>query len=178
MSIKSESPHSTTHAQAVRDGHSPSATTRYSVSLDATNRSHGTLPTTFRLVKGAAPLTGAPPLPQVAILPSGVATIVGSSPTMTVDVSKLGPDMNTPHFAVRAALPIPPDSELIGSSTLAGLDPATMWHSHSPGLEVMRNGDVVAVWFSSSAGHAGEPGKESSINSRMVQARLRHGSDL
>ena len=40
--------------------------------------------------------------------------------------------------------------------------------SHSPGLEVMPNGDVLAVWFSSAAGH-GEPGKESSLNSRMVQ---------
>merc|ERR1711871_1258014 len=52
-----------------------------------------------------------------------------------------------------------------------------MFHNHSPGLEVLKNGDVLAVWFSSAASGAGEPGKESGINSRMVQARLRHGSD-
>jgi hypothetical protein len=50
-------------------------------------------------------------------------------------------------------------------------------HNHSPGFEVLPNGDVLAVWFSSSVGvSGGEPGIEGSINSRMVQARLRHVS--
>ena len=33
-----------------------------------------------------------------------------------------------------------------------------MWHNHSPGFEVLPNGDVLAVWFSSStSGVGGEP---------------------
>jgi hypothetical protein len=91
-----------------------------------------------------------------------------------VDVASLGPDMQKPLFNVRMVLPIPPDSEKAGTASLTGLDPATLWHNHSPGFEVLPNGDVLAVWFSSSAGsETGEPGSEGSINSRMVQARLR-----
>ena len=38
-----------------------------------------------------------------------------------------------PLFDVRMVLPVPPDSETEGTASLAGLDPATMYHSHSPG---------------------------------------------
>ena len=45
-------------------------------------------------------------------------------------------------------------------------------------MEILANGDVLAVWFSSAVGPgSGEPGDESSINARMVQARFRHGAD-
>ena len=165
--------------KAVRDGSSPAHTTRFSTPPDATNALHGYPATSFRLMKvaaaEAAPKLGPPPLPQVGILSNGLAQVDGGG---TVDVSRLGPPKATPHFRVQAALPIPPDSELGGTATLTGLDPATMWHSHSPGLEVLPNGDVLAVWFTSSVGPTGgEPGTEYAINSRMVQSRLRHGSD-
>ena len=116
--------------KVIRDGTSASATTRYSQSIDASFRSAGTPPATFRLVKMAAaaqsPAVGNPPLPQVGILPSGKVTVGGGGET--VDVSLLGPSPAAPHFAVRAALPIPPDSENEGTASLTGLDPATMFH--------------------------------------------------
>ena len=61
-----------------------------------------------------------------------------------MDVAKLGPDAQRPLFSVRMAMPIPPDSETDGTASLAGLDPATLFHNHSPGLEVLPNGDVLA----------------------------------
>ena len=116
--------------KVIRDGSSASATTRYSQSIDASFRSAGTPPATFRLVKMAAaaqpPAVGNPPLPQVGILPSGEVIVGGAGGT--VDVSLLGPSPAAPHFAVRAALPIPPDSENEGTASLTGLDPATMFH--------------------------------------------------
>eukprot|EP01049_Picozoa_sp_SAG25_P007695 SAG25_NODE_644_length_6218_cov_5.273901_4_plen_454_part_00 len=147
--------------KVVRDGASASPTTRFAQSVDATSE-RGIAPATFRLVKvsqkwpgmGAQPARGPPPLPQVGVLSDGWAQTARGE---VIDVSRLGPRATTAHFAVRAALPIPPDSELEGTASLAGLDPSILWHSHSPGMEVMPNGDVLAVWFTSSVGsHAGE----------------------
>jgi hypothetical protein len=169
--------------KVVRDGSSRSPTTRHSLPLNATNAAYGPVvpPTTFRLVRAKRSAAGVATsnhshstgsLSQVGIIPDGVVSVG----TTNVDISKLGPPETEPLFDVRMVLPVPPDSETEGTASLAGLDPATMYHSHSPGLEVMKNGDVLAVWFSSPAGH-GELGNEYSINTRMVQARLRHGSD-
>ena len=47
----------------------------------------------------------------------------------TVDLASLGPDMQKPLFNVRMVLPIPPDSELAGTASLTGLDPATLWYA-------------------------------------------------
>jgi hypothetical protein len=182
--------------KVVRDGSGKSPTTRHSLPPNATHAAFGPVvpPTTFRLVRAKRPAEGAATnshshstgsLSQVGIIPNGVVSVVkaGTSatenamtPAADVDISKLGPPENVPLFDVRMVLPVPPDSETEGTASLAGLDPATMYHSHSPGLEVMKNGDVLAIWFSSAAGH-GELGNEYSINTRMVQARLRHGAD-
>ena len=82
-----------------------------------------------RVAKGApAPAVSSPPLPQVGIVP-GTATAASGE---AVDVAALGPDPQQPLFSVRMVLPIPPDSETDGTASLTGLDPATMWHSHSP----------------------------------------------
>jgi hypothetical protein len=177
--------------RVVRDGRSEAlATTRYSVAPDATSLSsavasptmhEGIPPTSFRLVKVAASSAAATPahtnapLPQVAVLPDGTVQTAGGG---EVDVSTMGPPADKPWFKVRMVMPMPPDSETEGSASLTGLDPATMWHNHSPGFEALPNGDILAVWFSSSVGpKTGEAGSESTINSRMVQARLRHGAD-
>jgi hypothetical protein len=86
--------------------------------------------------------------------------------------AKLGPDPAKPYFHVRFALPIPPDNDLDLTGPLTGLDPAVLSHDHSPGLEVLPNGDVLAVYFSSD-----ERKSESDSGTRFVQARLRYGAE-
>lgn len=103
-----------------------------------------------------------PPLSQIGIVPSGVVEVVSASSPLsssrgdssgatirsssnvksggTVDVSKLGPSNSAPLFNVRMVMPVPPDSEVDGVATLTGLEASTMFHNHSPGLEVMKNG--------------------------------------
>lgn len=123
---------------------------------------------------GAAEMSPAPPPPlsQIGIVPTGIVTVTTANPASSIgggsistssgssgggggssiDVSKLGPSSTAPLFNVRMVLPVPPDSEFEGTATLTGLEPATMFHSHSPGLEVLNNGDVLAVWFTSAGG--------------------------
>jgi len=81
-----------------------------------------------------------------------------------------GPDPDIPYFTVRFALPIPPDNSEDGIASMLGCDPATVHHNHSPGFEIMPNGDALAVWFSA-------PGSEYGPDVRFVQARLRYGAD-
>jgi len=82
-----------------------------------------------------------------------------------------GPSASTPYFAVRFAMPVPPDNDMHLNGPLVGVDAAVSDHHHSPGFEVMPNGDVLAVWFS------GPGGREFGPNLRIVQARLRHGAE-
>jgi uncharacterized repeat protein (TIGR02543 family) len=81
-----------------------------------------------------------------------------------------GPDASKPHFTVRFAMPVPPDNDMHLNGPLVGVDAAVSDHHHSPGFEVMPNGDVLAVWFS------GPGGREYGPALRIVQARLRHGA--
>ncbi|MHC4526409.1 MAG: SUMF1/EgtB/PvdO family nonheme iron enzyme, partial [Planctomycetota bacterium] len=81
-----------------------------------------------------------------------------------------GPDPAVPYFTVRFSMPIPPDNIEDGVASMLGSDPATMHHSHSPGFEVLPNGDALAVWFTAH-------GSEYAPDVRFVQARLRYGSD-
>jgi hypothetical protein len=82
-----------------------------------------------------------------------------------------GPDPKVPHFAVRFAMPLPPDNDRKFNAALLGLDPAVVDHNHSPGFEIMPNGDALAVWFS------GANGSEYGPLIRIVQARLRYGAE-
>jgi len=88
-----------------------------------------------------------------------------------LDVAKIGPDPNIPYFTVRFSMPIPPDNVDDGTFTVAGGSGAIMHHSHSPGFEVMPNGDALAVWFTAHR-------SEYADDVRFVQARLRYGSDI
>ncbi len=82
-----------------------------------------------------------------------------------------GPDASKPYFNVRFALPIPPDNDMQLNGPLVGIDAAVTDHHHSPGFEVMPNGDVMIVSFS------GPGGREYGPNLRIVQARLRYGAE-
>src|SRR5436853_4918601 len=54
-----------------------------------------------------------------------------------------GADPKTPFFHVRFALPIPPENRFARNGTIAGLDPSVMGHLHSPGFEILPNGDAL-----------------------------------
>ncbi|HUT31359.1 MAG TPA: exo-alpha-sialidase [Sedimentisphaerales bacterium] len=81
-----------------------------------------------------------------------------------------GPNPAVPYFTVRFSMPIPPDNITEGVASMLGCDAATMHHNHSPGFEILPNGDALAVWFSANDDEYGE-------DTRFVQARLRYGSD-
>jgi uncharacterized repeat protein (TIGR02543 family) len=100
-------------------------------------------------------------------------------PTMIVKqdtaTASKGPSAATPHFNVRFALPIPAENDLQVNGPLVGVDPAVKSHHHSPGFEVMPNGDVLSF-----AGHM--PGsREYTLGGprelHKVLAKLRHGAD-
>ena len=82
-----------------------------------------------------------------------------------------GPYASKPHFHVRFALPIPPDNDKERNGHLVGIDAAVADHHHSPGFEVMPNGDALMVSFS------GPSGREGGFDLRLVQARLRYGAE-
>ncbi len=82
-----------------------------------------------------------------------------------------GPLTNVPYFTVRFAMPIPQDNDRQFNAALVGLDPAVVDHNHSPGFEVMPNGDALAIYFS------GGNGTEYGSKIRIVQARLRYGAE-
>ena len=84
----------------------------------------------------------------------------------------LGPDPRTPYFTVRFAMPIPPENATNNVAVLAGLDPQVFTHNHSPGFEILPNGDALAVYFSTPPGKA-----EADPSTSFIQARLRYGAE-
>jgi len=88
------------------------------------------------------------------------------------DAAKFGPDSKTPYFTVRFAMPIPPENTTSNIGLLAGVDPLVYTHNHSPGFEILPNGDALAVWFSTPPGDA-----EAAPTTTFVQARLRYGAE-
>jgi hypothetical protein len=86
--------------------------------------------------------------------------------------ANLGPDPKVPYFTVRFAMPIPPENTTSNIGLLAGIDPAVFTHNHSPGFEILPNGDALAVWFSTPPGDA-----EAATTTTFVQARLRYGAE-
>jgi hypothetical protein len=83
-----------------------------------------------------------------------------------------GPDPKIPYFTVRFALPIPPENATNEVAALTGMDPLVFTHNHSPGFEILPNGDALAVWFSTPPGKA-----EADPSTSFVQARLRYGAE-
>lgn len=83
----------------------------------------------------------------------------------------LGPDPRLPYFTVRFAMPIPPENETNLDYTITGIGPEVFTHNHSPGFEVLPNGDALAIFFST------PPGKsENDVSTSFIQARLRYGA--
>ncbi|HEY1717550.1 MAG TPA: exo-alpha-sialidase [Verrucomicrobiae bacterium] len=82
-----------------------------------------------------------------------------------------GPNPKIPYFTVRFAMPIPPENLTNNFAALTGIDPEVFTHNHSPGFEILPNGDALAVYFSTPPGKA-----EADPSTSFVQARLRYGS--
>ena len=74
----------------------------------------------------------------------------------------LGPDPKLPYFTVRFAMPIPPENATNLDAALTGMDPAVFTHNHSPGFEILPNGDALAIYFSTPPGKAKARGRHRS----------------
>ena len=90
----------------------------------------------------------------------------------STEPAQYGPDPSKPYFTVRFAVPIPAAYSNGDNGQLVGLDDGVFYHAHSPGFEVMDNGDAYAVYFSSKIGKS-----ESDTSTAFYQARLRYGSE-
>ena len=87
-------------------------------------------------------------------------------------VALRGPDPKTPYFTVRFAMPIPPENAKSECAAFTGIDPMVFTHNHSPGFEILPNGDALAIYFSTPPGKA-----EADPSTSFIQARLRYGSE-
>jgi hypothetical protein len=103
--------------------------------------------------------TGATPFTQSAVKQDPAA-------------AKYGPNPKIPYFTARFAMPVPPENLTNNFAALTGIDPQVFTHNHSPGFEVLPNGDCLAIYFSTPPGEA-----ESAPTTSFVQARLRYGSE-
>lgn len=61
---------------------------------------------------------------------------------------------NTPYYNVRMALPVPSCYTPTEQGEKVGLDWGVYTHLHSAGMEVLPNGDILAVYFSTPTGKA------------------------
>ncbi|MDO4818923.1 MAG: hypothetical protein Q3994_00920 [Prevotella sp.] len=77
-----------------------------------------------------------------------------------------------PYYHARFALPIPSCYTPTEQGALAGLDEGVYHHLHSAGFDIMPNGDLLAVYFSTPMGKS-----EADTSTTFVQARLRYGAD-
>ena len=109
---------------------------------------------------------------QFALENSGAIPFVQSAVKQSADVAKLGPDPKLPYFTVRFALPIPPENATNNAGELAGLGSQVFTHNHSPGFEILPNGDALAIFFSTPPGKA-----EADVSTSFIQARLRYGAE-
>jgi formylglycine-generating enzyme required for sulfatase activity len=82
------------------------------------------------------------------------------------------PDPSKPWFQQRDMLPLPPENASTFEIEAVGFGGGVHDHNHSPGLAVMPNGDVLAIFFSSSAA-----GSEYAPSTSFVATRLRFGSN-
>jgi formylglycine-generating enzyme required for sulfatase activity len=123
----------------------------------------GQHPIGFRIVEAPLPSTRPWPVEKdfiyQAVKQSGVPV-------------KAGPDPEKPWFRRRILLPIPPENQPWEAIVAAGLHPSQLGHNHSASLEVCPNGDLFAVFFSSST-----PATEYFPNTSFVATRLRFGAE-
>lgn len=124
---------------------------------------HGNTPVGFRVVEAPMPKTK----PYAAHIPFFRRFVIPASKLPVTD----GPSPNKPWFQQRYLLPIPPENSSPQAIMAAGFSPAIQGHNHSPGLAVCPNGDVLAIFFSSS------PVSESLPNTAFIGTRLRFGTN-
>jgi hypothetical protein len=115
----------------------------------------------FRLVLGELPETE----------PLHVAAFTQECIKQTAAPAQHGPSPDVPYFNRRPAMSIPPENDQDDIGPFVGVHPAVLAHNHSPGFVAMPNGDLLAVFFSSSTATT-----ESETNTTFSQARLRHGA--
>ena len=84
-------------------------------------------------------------------------------------MAKLGPDPAKPYFRKRYMMPTPLENSDRKVIDAAGLHPSFREHNHSPALEVLPNGDVLLVIYTSYNEY--EPGVS------LIAARLRFGAE-
>lgn len=87
-------------------------------------------------------------------------------------LAKIGPDPNKPFFRKRYLLPTPPENipvDKLKDISVTGMSSSFLRHNHSPALEVMPNGDVLAIYFSAV--------EEITPDVSLIAARLRFGAD-
>jgi hypothetical protein len=84
-------------------------------------------------------------------------------------MAKRGPDPAKPYFRKRYMMPTPLENSDRKVIDAAGLHPSFREHNHSPALEVLPNGDVLLVIYTSY--HEYEPGVS------LIAARLRFGAE-
>jgi formylglycine-generating enzyme required for sulfatase activity len=115
----------------------------------------------FRVVLGTAPATAAKPyVPPYAM--QGVK--------LSTAGTALGPDLAKPWFRRRPLLPLPLEGKLeYVREHRAGLHPSFRHHNHSPGFEVLPNGDTLLVIYTSDWEYEPEVS--------LIAARLRFGAD-
>lgn len=77
-----------------------------------------------------------------------------------------------PFFRIRYALPIPPCYTAEETAPLVGIDYGVYVHNHSPGFEMLPNGDALAVYFSAPKGLT-----ENDTATTFVQCRRRYGAE-
>ncbi|MFA3782220.1 SUMF1/EgtB/PvdO family nonheme iron enzyme [Melioribacteraceae bacterium 4301-Me] len=84
----------------------------------------------------------------------------------------IGPSPDKPFFRKRYLLPIPPENtpiDKLKDISVTGLSSSFLRHNHSPALEVLPNGDVLAIYFSAV--------EEITPDVSLIAARLRFGAD-
>lgn len=114
----------------------------------------------FRVVQASAVTTS-----PKAVVPAYVTQGVKH----TTDAS-VGPDQSKPYFRRRPVLPMPLEGKFdYVKEHRAGLHPSFRHHNHSPGFEVLPNGDVVLVIYSSDWEYEPEV--------LLIAARLRFGAE-
>lgn len=111
------------------------------------------------------------PFCQQAVHTTDQAAVSGAKKAVP-SKTKSGQEKAVPFFRVRYALPIPPCYTAKETAELTGIDYGVYIHNHSPGLEMLPNGDALAVYFSAPKGLT-----ENDTATTFVQCRRRYGAE-
>jgi len=129
---------------------------------------HGRHHIGFRIVQA--------PLPESKPIPRNRPFVQQGVKQSTEKSAHNGPDPDKPYFRKRYLLPTPPENIIkqrennaVHLNKVLGFDPGILSHHHSPALEVMPNGDLLAIYYTAVS--------EITPDVAMIASRLRFGSD-